>query len=163
MNDEDKKMIEEAERLDVEATPGPWAADFEEGARGAVCHGINSTSAVLGCRRWSGEEIITTDSGCYGPREGDARLIVGARTILPRLAARLRAVLEELNDAKNERDAMVETNAANVHTSEAAQEAYFAIKDELDLSNRALALQTKTLAEMTKERDDALRCLARIA
>ena len=70
--------------------------------------------------------------------------------LVGRLAARLRAVLEELNDAKNERDAMVETNAANVHTSEAAQEAYFAIKDELDLSNRALALQTKALAEVTK-------------
>jgi len=91
VNDEDKKLIEAAERLDAAATPGPWIASWDEHR----CIGVSSSNAaIVGCRRYEDEEIITTDYGCYGPRGGDANFIASARTLLPQLAARLRELHE---------------------------------------------------------------------
>ncbi len=60
MNDEDKKLIEEAERLDAEATVGPWVDD---------------------------------DDGFWNFLRQDVRFIIGARSLLPKLAKRLREAL----------------------------------------------------------------------
>ena len=100
MNDEDKTMIEEAERLASELS--------------AAHNNASSAPPKEG-------KSLDWNFG-YSMAVGQLEDAGPASALLPRLAARLRAVLEELNDAKNERDAIVETNAANVHTSEAAQE-----------------------------------------
>lgn len=84
MNDEDKKLIEEAERLDAEATPGPWFV-------GSNTHSVGRSS---------------DDSAGYPPTDGrlstleddpnsiaDTAFIIGARSLLPKLAKRLREAL----------------------------------------------------------------------
>jgi hypothetical protein len=73
------------------ASPGPWTAKLgrtTDWIADGRCGGISDAN---------GEEIITTDSGVYGPEEADAAFIAAARTDVPALLAevrRLRAVVD---------------------------------------------------------------------
>ncbi len=79
------------------ATKGPWIADMEEPYRytktlrgggkeecvsAARCHGIRKAD-----HDWDAgdDEIVTTDSGHYGPRGADARFIAASRSDVPAL------------------------------------------------------------------------------
>lgn len=83
--------ISELRRLAAAATPGPWIAIVdEEDLRADRCGGIKAShnhdasihcsDAEPPCLAW--EEIVTTDSGVYGPKRADALLIVAARNAI---------------------------------------------------------------------------------
>lgn len=84
-----RKLLSRLEDLHKRATSAPWEAepgdvdeddDTEDGRR---CEGIYMTGV-------RSDEIVTTDSGCYGPCMVDAELIVETRNALPILIAALR-------------------------------------------------------------------------
>ncbi len=88
MTDKELKAIEARANA---ATVGPWNTGEEESNPGR-CRGI-----------WPGDEehleIVTTDSGVYGPKMPDAIFIAAARSDVPALVAevrRLRAEVERL-------------------------------------------------------------------
>lgn len=91
-NDDPRALLEEAEKLDAEATPGPW--EWLHGClRGAHLH--------FGC-----------SDGCKGDDPDDRSYVIDgenvslrdleflarARTLVPQLASALRAALDELHD-----------------------------------------------------------------
>jgi hypothetical protein len=78
MNDEDKKLIEEAERLDAEATPG-WAS-YPVGFCGYAYE-------TVWAKNVDDEPLFESYS------QPDTRFVVAARTLLPQLAKRLREAL----------------------------------------------------------------------
>ena len=70
-------ILELLKKLDAEATPGPWR----------YLHAYRDTpeylrEANIGTRS---EEIISRDSGVYGPSTEDAELIIHMRNALPKL------------------------------------------------------------------------------
>lgn len=77
--------LDELERLEKLATPGPWSTAPDDDNR-SRSQGV-----------WAGpggpwdEPIIKTDSGVYPPDQVDADLIVAARNALPALIRDLRA------------------------------------------------------------------------
>lgn len=76
--------LDEVDRLDREATPGPWVSgilDYENENGGRSSH-----SEVR-----SGEDDVLSVATRHGPNLPDAVFIARARTLLPRLAAEVRA------------------------------------------------------------------------
>ena len=79
-------ILELLKKLDAEATPGPWQyldayRDTPEYLR----------EADIGTRS---EEIISRDSGVYGPSTEDAELIIHMRNALPKLLNVIEATLK---------------------------------------------------------------------
>lgn len=88
-------LIDELERMRAEGTQGEWLARRLDNEK---CDGItvaHSHGDDLYCFQVDDcpaeREIVTTDSGVYGPMWKDAVLIVGAVNALPRLIAAIRA------------------------------------------------------------------------
>lgn len=93
-------LIAEARALDAAATPGPWVESDPVYATSERCSGISQDGNTD-----FGSEIVTTDSGYYGPGRADANFIMRARTLLPALAEALEIALQEL---ANERESALE-------------------------------------------------------
>ena len=79
-------ILELLKKLDAEATPGPWR----------YLHAYRDTpeylrEANIGTRS---EEIISRDSGVYGPSTEDAELIIHMRNALPKLLNIIEAALK---------------------------------------------------------------------
>jgi hypothetical protein len=83
-----EEELAEVDRLDREATPGPWAV-FNQFGKLAIARPEHE---------WSTVDAI---AGHYGVgRKEDAALIAAARTLLPRVVRALRAAASELSEAR---------------------------------------------------------------
>jgi len=109
---DDHNWLDELRALEQKATPGPWVAKLpgpdEHYLSEGRCGGISSAARIHEYQ----SEIVTTDSGVYGPSADDARLIVACRNALPRLLARLEA-LERVAAAG--RESLETGRRANLH------------------------------------------------
>jgi hypothetical protein len=78
MKAEDKKLIEEVEELDAKATPGPWEPD------------LNDEDGYT--EIWSDRAEMMVAKACS---DDEAHFIARARELLPKLAARLKTLLDD--------------------------------------------------------------------
>lgn len=99
----DVELIDQAEKLDAKATPGPWAiaSDWSHYCIGAVKDDGSWSALRIVETANQNQRLDFSGPDYYGvARESDANLIADARTLLPELAARLKAANEKLAQAE---------------------------------------------------------------
>lgn len=93
-----EEQLAELERLEREATPGPWST-----CKMMPSDGHDEAVAVLDADGFRANDVCD----CYGDsrveREANARVIVAARNALPALVAEVRRLREE-NAMRDQRD-----------------------------------------------------------
>jgi hypothetical protein len=135
MNDEDRKMIEEVERLDAKATPGPWASGGPEIRR------VADTTT-----RW---DLLGGDWENWGSRCRDATFIARARELLPALAKRLREVSTDLRTREAALVALEKEYMKLVEARDALRKS----SDALTLENVQLAARARMIRDIPRTED----------
>lgn len=99
------KAIQEMERLERDATPGPW-----EIYRNSFDNDIGAIITTNPPRDYPtsyiDNAVVITDSGVYPPFEFDAQFIATARTFIPQAIAEIRRLETELDAEKKGNDVM---------------------------------------------------------
>lgn len=103
MNDERRKWLGEVRAREKAATPGPWLRKNPCGPGCEACarEDFHGAQDAIVSDRYDGEDIITCDSGVYGPALADAEFIINARTDIPKLLAEVER-LEKIIQAQPE-------------------------------------------------------------
>lgn len=103
MNDDMRKLIDEVERLDREATPGPWHRRDAETENGYVTSAVSLDTADEDGLTPCDLPIVgrTITAGIAG---NDAALIAHYRTAAPLLAAEVERLDARLAEVERERD-----------------------------------------------------------
>lgn len=99
----DEPMVERLERLEREATPGPWAISDYTTVTDESSWGVHINSDAGGpVACWSDKEW---DFACYDDSiAADAALIVAMRNALPALLSQLREQRERADDLQDQRN-----------------------------------------------------------
>lgn len=85
-------LLDQIDRLDQEATKGPWTTDSTPDEFGIIWGAVEQIGGGFG------ERAMVTE---IMEEHADAELIVLARTALPQLAKALRAVMEDCQSVEN--------------------------------------------------------------
>lgn len=108
MTDETKALLDEAARLDAEATAGPWETGDPEhpGAVWTLADGETLVASVPASKRW---------------QDADTRHIARARTLLPEVCAALRECERELAEMQEHLDQQAHATLAAEQERDEAQ------------------------------------------
>ena len=90
-------LLAEAEAIDAAATPGPWYSNINDLIGGQAVGTVNAPCS---------EERLADDIASLTLRDEDATFIARARSLVPELAAALKAVAAERDALKGALDAV---------------------------------------------------------
>lgn len=88
MNDQLRRLLDQVDRLDNEAEPGPWEVEYE-------AEGGDQPPSVL---RVDPDDRCHLTLVAWAEDDPDAELIALSRTALPAIAKALRAVIDEVQN-----------------------------------------------------------------